>query len=156
MPTWIIDGDETNNPDGTGGNLRKLTQIMASYLDNLDLTIGELPKFNMASYPSSSVAHDGNPDKVFEIYPTIQTAFFYETLSETNFNYSLGTFKANTYFDISKFMSKKLKILKIFKSEISKHPFPRSAEAVKALATLRGSESGYYYAEAFQQIFKKL
>ena len=89
-------------------------------------------------------------------YPTIQTAYFYETLSETNFNYSLGTFKANTYFDISKFMSKKLKILKIFKSEISKHPFPRSAEAVKALATLRGSESGYYYAEAFQQIFKKL
>ena len=74
MPTWIIDGDETNSVDGTGGDLRKLTQIMASYLDNLDLTIGELPKLNMAAYPSSSVAHDGNPDKVFEIYPTIQTA----------------------------------------------------------------------------------
>ena len=74
MPTWIIDDDDTNNPNGTGGNLRYLTQIMASYLDNLDLTIGELPKLNMAAYPSSSVAHDGNPDKVFEVYPTIQTA----------------------------------------------------------------------------------
>jgi hypothetical protein len=74
MPTWIIDEDETNSPNGTGGDLRKLTQIMASYLDNLDLTIGELPKLNMAAYPSSSVAHDGNPDKVFEIYPYIQTA----------------------------------------------------------------------------------
>ena len=89
-------------------------------------------------------------------YSSIETAYFYETLSETNFNYSLGAFKPNTYFDISNFMSKKLKILKIFKSEINKHPFPRSVEAVKALATLRGSESGYYYAEAFQQIFKKL
>lgn len=89
-------------------------------------------------------------------HSSIKTAYFYETLSETNFNYSSGTFKPNTYFNISNFMSKKLKILKIFKSEIKKHPFPRSVEAVKALATLRGSESGYYYAEAFQQIFKKL
>jgi LmbE family N-acetylglucosaminyl deacetylase len=88
-------------------------------------------------------------------YPSIKSAFFYETLSETNFNYSLGTFKPNAYFDISKYLQKKLKILKIFKSEIKKHPFPRSIEAIKSLAILRGSESGYQYAEAFQQIFKK-
>jgi hypothetical protein len=71
MPSWIVDGDESN---GTNGDLRKLTQIMSTYLDNLDLLIGELPKLNMASYPSSSVSPGGEPDKLFEIYPHIQTA----------------------------------------------------------------------------------
>jgi len=42
---------------------------MSSYLDDLDLLIGELPKFNMASYPSSSVSLDGQPNKLHKLYP---------------------------------------------------------------------------------------
>ena len=72
MPSWIIDEDEGNQ--GTSGNLKKITQIMGSYFDNLDLLIGELPKINMASYPSSSVGHDGNPDKLHKLYPYGHTA----------------------------------------------------------------------------------
>ena len=34
-----------------------------------------------------------------------------------------------------------------YKSEIKKHPFPRSIESIKALAVLRGSQSGYKFAE---------
>ena len=51
MPSWIIDDDEGN---GTKGDLKKLTQIMGSYFDNLQLQIGEISKLNVASYPSSS------------------------------------------------------------------------------------------------------
>lgn len=71
LPSWIIDEDEGN---GTTGNTKKLTQIMASYLDNLDLLIGEMPKFSMASYPSSSVGLDGQPDKLHKLYPYSQRA----------------------------------------------------------------------------------
>ena len=51
MPSWIIDEDEGN---GTTGELKRLTQIMSTYFDNLQLQIGELSKLNMAYYPSSS------------------------------------------------------------------------------------------------------
>ena len=71
MPSWIIEEDSL---DGTNGELRKLTQIMGSYFDNIDLLIGELPKLNLTSYPSSSVGHDGNPDKLFKVYPYARTA----------------------------------------------------------------------------------
>jgi hypothetical protein len=46
-------------------------------------------------------------------------------------------------------MQKKLKIIKKFKSEIQKHPFPRSIKNIKALATLRGATSNCKYAESF-------
>ena len=46
-------------------------------------------------------------------------------------------------------------VLKIYKSEIKKHPFPRSVVSLKSLALLRGSESGYKFAEAFQIIYKR-
>ena len=55
MPTWVIEEDEGN---GTTGDLKKLTQIMSTYLDNLDVMIGELSKFNVASYPSSSINNE--------------------------------------------------------------------------------------------------
>ena len=39
-----------------------------------------------------------------------------------------------------------------YKTEINKHPFPRSDESIKSLAKIRGSESGFEYAEAFMLI----
>lgn len=75
----------------------------------------------------------------------------YETLSETNFNVnplSLN-FKPNLYINISQQMEKKLEGISIYKSEIANHPFPRSSDSIKALAKLRGSESGFTFAESF-------
>ena len=86
----------------------------------------------------------------------IRKIFLYETLSETNFNLlTKKSFKPNYYFNISKSINSKIKILKIYKSEIKSHPFPRSAKSVKSLAILRGSECGYKYAEGFKLIFEK-
>ena len=43
-----------------------------------------------------------------------------------------------------------------FKSEFGKHPFPRSKEAIKSLATLRGSQVNFKFAEAFEIYFQKV
>ena len=45
--------------------------------------------------------------------------------------------------------------MNIYKSELAKHPFPRSIDVVRANAILRGSQCGFKYAEAFKVIFEK-
>ena len=90
-------------------------------------------------------------------YNFIQRCYLYETLSETNFNFAnKQKFIPNVYFDISKYMNSKLKLLEVYKTEIKKHPFPRSKRAIKSLAILRGSESGFKYAESFNLIYERI
>ena len=88
--------------------------------------------------------------------PTINKVMFYETISETNFNFgSTDNFNPNLFVDISNFLQKKINIMQIYKSEIKKHPFPRSKESLTAKAILYGSIIGVKYAEAFQIIYQK-
>ena len=74
-----------------------------------------------------------------------------ETLSETEFSPSIkkDTFVPNKFVEITKYMNKKIQIMKVYKSEIKKHPFPRSLKSIRALASLRGSTSGCKFAESF-------
>lgn len=77
----------------------------------------------------------------------------YETISETNFSNPLkDSFKPNVYVNIEDFIDEKIKILDVYKSEMGDFPFPRSKQAVKALANTRGVESGCTAAEAFMLI----
>ena len=87
-------------------------------------------------------------------YPSVQRIMTYETLSETNFEQYLTAFPftPNLFIDVSKYLSDKLELLKIYQSELGMHPFPRSLDAVRALALLRGSQRGVLAAEAFQII----
>ncbi len=88
---------------------------------------------------------------------SIRKILMYETVSETNFNFlNDKSFKPNLYMDISIFLEKKIKIAKVYNSEIKTHPFPRSAESIRSLAILRGSESGFKYAEAFMLVYERL
>jgi len=84
-------------------------------------------------------------------YPFIKQIYMMETLSETEFAPSTkeDSFIPNVFIDISKYMNKKLEIMKIFESEIGEHPFPRSERNLKALATIRGATAGCEYAESF-------
>ena len=84
-------------------------------------------------------------------YPSVKRVLAYETLSETDFG--LGTdqaFRPNVFVDINHFVSKKLEAMDIYASDVGEFPFPRSHEAIRALATLRGAASGYNSAEAFE------
>ena len=84
-------------------------------------------------------------------YPFIKKIYMMETLSETEFSPSTkeDSFVPNVFVNISEFMDKKIDIMKIFKSEILEHPFPRSERNLRALGTLRGATSNCEYAESF-------
>ncbi|MDD5530155.1 MAG: PIG-L family deacetylase [bacterium] len=83
-------------------------------------------------------------------YPFIKKIYMMETLSETEYApLTEDSFIPNVFVDITKFFEKKLKIMQVFESELGKHPFPRSLENIKALATLRGTMAGCKYAESF-------
>ena len=91
--------------------------------------------------------------KIFR-HPYIKEILMYECISETEFAPALSqdTFTPNLFIDISKEMNKKVELVRVYESEIRKHPFPRSVKNVKALATFRGATSGVKYAESFQII----
>lgn len=83
---------------------------------------------------------------------SVRRVLAYETLSETNFGLdpTLAAFRPNVYQDIDRYLDRKLAILRLYAAtELGSHPFPRSEEAVRALALLRGSEAGRHAAEAF-------
>ena len=84
-------------------------------------------------------------------YPFIKKIYMMEILSETEFAPGVkeNAFVPNSFVDISKYLDKKIEIMKIFKSEIEEHPFPRSERNLRALATLRGATCGCEYAESF-------
>jgi len=81
-------------------------------------------------------------------YPFIKKIYMIETLSETEFAPSTKE-DPNVFVDISKYMDKKIEIMKVFESEIGVHPFPRSERNLRALGTLRGATAGCEYAESF-------
>ena len=84
-------------------------------------------------------------------YSFIKKIYMMEVLSETEFSPSTkeDAFVPNVFVNISKYIDKKIEIMKLFKSEIKAHPFPRSEEAMRALSMYRGATCGYSYAEAF-------
>jgi len=138
-----------------------LDQILTSNLiDSFNKYINKI-KPEKIFIPSKSDIHSDHKI-VFSIchnftksfrYPFIRQILAYETLSETNFNFSNSDiFCPNVYEDVTNFFSKKMKIMKIYKSELKKHPFPRSVDSMKSLGILRGSQSGFKYSEAFELI----
>lgn len=86
-------------------------------------------------------------------YPSVRRVLAYETISETEFGIDPACgFNPNYFIDIGGLLDRKLEILNIYRSELGKFPFPRSIEAIKALATIRGAASGFEAAEAFTML----
>ena len=89
-------------------------------------------------------------------YPYIQKVLMYEVLSETDFNFiEQRVFRPNVFVDISNHLNDKIETMKIYGSEIGEFPFPRSEKAVRSLAALRGSQSGFKAAEAFELVYER-
>ncbi len=87
-------------------------------------------------------------------HPSVKRVLTYETLSETNFGLDplALSFRPTTYAPIGPWLDRKVEIMKLYEGETGEHPFPRSERAVRAQATLRGSECGAEAAEAFMLI----
>lgn len=86
--------------------------------------------------------------------PHVNKILMYETLSETDFALKPEApgFRPNYYENVESYLDKKLEILSIFSSELAPFPFPRSIEAIDALAKIRGIQSGCKAAEAFMLV----
>lgn len=83
-------------------------------------------------------------------YPSVRWTLVYETLSETDAGlFSSDPFIPNIFVDISEHLEEKLHITTMFNDEIGEFPFPRSLDAIRALAMTRGAASGTRAAEAF-------
>ncbi len=89
--------------------------------------------------------------KVFR-HSYIKRILTMEIISETNFGMPYDKFKPNLYIDITNYFADKAEALRIYDTELGDLPFPRSIEAVKAQAVMRGTEAGVFYAEAFRVI----
>ena len=90
-------------------------------------------------------------------YPSVKRVLAYETLSETDFGLDVKQgFRPNVFVNIEPYIEKKLQAIDIYASELGEFPFPRSHEAIRALATLRGSSSGFKAAEAFELLRERL
>jgi len=56
----------------------------------------------------------------------------------------------NVYVDVTEAdLAAKIRAMEAYRSEVRSDPHPRSPEVLRALAKVRGSESGFYYAESF-------
>jgi LmbE family N-acetylglucosaminyl deacetylase len=84
-------------------------------------------------------------------FPSIRRVLMYEIPSETDFAPALPetAFVPNIFSDISPYMERKIEIMREYKGELKDHPFPRSEQNIRALATVRGATAHVEYAEAF-------
>lgn len=83
--------------------------------------------------------------------PSVKGVYCYETLSETEFGLSPDSpsFRPARFVDISGYIDGKIEALKLYANETGEFPFPRSEEAVRAQAAIRGARAGFAAAEAF-------
>lgn len=90
--------------------------------------------------------------------PAPHRVLVYETLSETDaaLDATAQPFRPTVFVDITAHLERKLQILQLYPGEIGEFPFPRSVEASRALARLRGAAAGYEAAEAFQLLRERL
>lgn len=81
--------------------------------------------------------------------PDLDKLLLMEVISETDFAMPDQTFRPNYYVDISDCFEGKLDAVRTYHQELKEHPFPRSEENLRALATARGAVAGAKYAESF-------
>lgn len=84
-------------------------------------------------------------------YPSICRVLCYETLSETDFglNPEGSKFTPNSFVDIAPYIERKIQIIQMYEGEMGAFPFPRSPEALRAIAQVRGVACGCHAAESF-------
>ena len=75
----------------------------------------------------------------------------FEILSSTEWAFGQDSipFRPNYFIGIDPYTDKKIEAINIYRTETEPYPYPRSPDAIRALAKRRGSQSGLKAAEAF-------
>ena len=89
----------------------------------------------------------------------LKALYFMEVPSSTDWAFPVDgqNFTPDTFIEIGEEgVDKKLEALHSYKGVMRDYPHPRSNESIKALATVRGSQVGKLYCEAFQTAFNMI
>ena len=89
----------------------------------------------------------------------LKELWYMEVLSATDWavNSGMNRFTPNTYVEVGmEGVEKKLEALAQYRNVMRDYPHPRSRESIQSLATIRGSESGCMYAEAFECVLRRI
>ena len=132
-------------------DIPKIINSLGNFIEKIKPSILIIPFYGDAHSDHRVVFEATKPFFKSFRYSYIKKVLMMEIISETD-NQFIENFKPNVFVDISDFVDKKLEIMSIYKTEIGKHPFPRSLENIKALATFRGSQCNCKYAESFMLI----
>ena len=82
----------------------------------------------------------------------VRYLFSGEILSSTEYGFPETRFAPNCYVGIEDQLSRKCEAMNLYGGEVREWPHPRSADAIKHQARLRGSECGYEAAEGMSLI----
>ena len=128
--------------------------LMGKYINEIMPTEIFLPFRRDAHSDHEAVFDCGLAASKWFRHPSIKRILSYETQSETDFDIAPDSsgFRPNLFVNITDTLEKKIRIAKIFASEFQLHPFPRNIDSIRALATIRGSASGFNAAEAFMML----
>lgn len=88
----------------------------------------------------------------------IKGLFFMEVQSSTDWgvNHAFSPFRPNTYVSVTQLdLQAKVNALAVYENVLRPEPHPRSVQAIMARASVRGAESGYPAAEAFECVFRR-
>lgn len=88
---------------------------------------------------------------------TIKNILFMEIPSSTDWNINPTTecFRPNTFVNVSlEDIYAKYEAISVYDNVVRDQPHPRSIAAMNALITVRGSQAGFMFAEAFQSVFR--
>lgn len=81
--------------------------------------------------------------------PYLKTVLSMEILSETDQAQCETAFSPNVFIDVSRYIEKKIEIMRMYKSEIDTPPFPRNENAIRGQAAYRGAAAYQDYSESF-------
>ena len=85
---------------------------------------------------------------------SLKLVLSFEVISSTEWNYP-EQFRPNFFINIEDEIENKLSACLRYDNEITKHNDRRSIDVIRALAKLRGSQSGYNFSEGFQLIVRR-
>lgn len=86
----------------------------------------------------------------------IEEVFAFEVPSSSEWNFrNDSVFSPNIFADIQHYIEMKVNALESYNSELRAFPHPRSLEYIRALALVRGAQSGMISAEAFCLVYSR-
>jgi len=81
----------------------------------------------------------------------------FEVPSSTEWNFTRPAFRPQVFVSLTEQqLKKKIRAMEAYSSEIRDFPHPRSSRYLEALARVRGGQSGFQAAEAFELVYERV